>query len=135
MITKEQSEMIDYLIQGKSISEIDKLLNKARTTIYAWLKLDQVNEELEDRKRELTWAARDKINLSVDMCINNLLELANFSNDQRVKMQSNKYLLDRALGTPTIAKEEENDSGNKDDKNKNDLKDDLEEIKKLTVVK
>lgn len=135
MITKEQSEMIDYLIEGKSISEIAKVLNKARTTIYAWLKLDQVNEELEDRKRELTRVARDKINSSVDMCINNLLELANFSNDQRVKMQANKYLLDRALGTPTIAKEEENDSGNKDYKNKNDLKDDLEKIKKLTVVK
>lgn len=135
MITKEQSEMIDYLIEGKSISEIAKVLNKARTTIYAWLKLDQVNEELEDRKRELTRVARDKINSSVDMCINNLLELANFSNDQRVKMQANKYLLDRALGTPTIAKEEEKDSSNKDDKNSNALKKDLEEIKKLTVVK
>lgn len=135
MITKEQSEMIDYLIEGKSISEIAKLLNKARTTIYAWLKLDQVNEELEDRKRELTRVARDKINSSIDMCINNLLELANSSNDQRVKMQAIKYLLDRALGTPTIAKEDENDSGNKDDKNSNALKKDLEEIKKLTVVK
>lgn len=135
MITKEQSEMIDYLIEGKSISEIAKILNKARTTIYAWLKLEQVNEELEDRKRELTRADRDKINSSVDMCINNLLELANFSNDQRVKMQANKYLLDRALGTPTIAKEEDDNSSNKDDKNKNDLKNDLEEIKKLTVIK
>lgn len=135
MVTKEQSEMIDYLIQGKSISEIAKILNKARTKIYAWLNLDDVIEELEDRKRELIRAARDKINSSLELCLNNMIELANFSNDSRVKLQANKYLLDRALGVPTAAKEEDNSDDKEKNKDVNDLKAEMEEIKKLTVIK
>lgn len=135
MLTKEQNEMIDYSIQGKSISEIAKILNKSRTTIYAWLKLDDVNEELEDRKRELIRAARDRINSKVESCVNNLIELANNSNDQRVRLQANKYLLDRCLGIATVAKEEDN-SGDKDNnKDDNALKKEMEEIKNLKVVK
>lgn len=135
MVTKEQSEMIDYLIQGKSISEIAKILNKARTTIYAWLKLDDVIEESEDRKRELIRAARDKINSSVEVCLNNMIELANFSNDSRVKLQANKYLLDRALGVPTATKEEDNNDDKEKNKDVNDLKAEMDQIKKIKVVK
>ncbi len=134
MLTKEQNEMIDYSIQGKSISEIAKILNKSRTTIYAWLKLNDVNEELEDRKRELIRAARDKINSKVESCVNNLIELANNSNDQRVRLQANKYLLDRCLGVATVAKDE-NIIDDKETKDTNALKKEMEEIKNLKVIK
>lgn len=134
MITKEQNEMIEYLIQGESISAIAKELNKARTTIYAWLKLDEIEKELKNRKLELLKSAKEKINSNVDICINNLLELANNSNDQRVKLQANKYLLDRVLGTPSIAKEDDI-NGDEENKDTNKLMAEIEEIKRLRAVK
>lgn len=64
-----------------------------------------------------------------------MLKLATTSKDQRVKLQAIKYLMDRALGTPTATKEDTplSDGDNKN-KDTNDLKKELEDIK-LQVVK
>lgn len=136
MITKEQYDMIDMIIQGTSIAAIARKLNKSRTTLYLWLKLDEINKEMENRKTDMKNAAKDKIIINVDKCVNNILELANQAKDPRVKLQANKYLLDQAIGSPSATKEETNaPEGKYKDKDKNDLKRELDEIKKLTVIK
>lgn len=134
-ITELQSKIIDMVLEGYEKTKIAKELNIARSWLYKILDKPEVKAEMEARRAQLRKAANDKITGKVGSLAEEMLDLALNATDQRVKMQSIKYLLDRALGTPTIAKEDENDSGNKDDKNKNDLKNDLEEIKKLTVVK
>lgn len=64
-----------------------------------------------------------------------MFDLAYKSSDQRVKYNAIKYLLDRSLGVPTTAKEEDNSDDKEKNKDVNDLKKDLEEIKSLKVVK
>lgn len=134
-ITELQSKIIDMVLEGYEKTKIAKELNIARSWLYKILDKPEVKAEMEARRAQLRKAANDKITGKVGSLAEEMLDLALNATDQRVKMQAIKYLLDRALGTPTIAKEDENNSGNKDDKNKNDLKNDLEEIKKLTVVK
>lgn len=134
-INEIQSNVIDLILEGHKMTEIAKETGIYRSQLYRWLNNSEFKAELETRRAQLRKSARDKITGQVNSLADEMLDLALNATDQRVKMQAIKYLLDRALGTPTIAKEDENDSGNKDDKNKNDLKNDLEEIKKLTVVK
>lgn len=64
-----------------------------------------------------------------------VINLAINSTDQRVKLQAIKYLMDRALGTPTIAKEDVNNIDDKDNKDTNTLKKEIDDIKNLKVVK
>lgn len=130
VVTKQHSEMLEYIMDGKTPTEISKLMNVARSTIYNWLKLEYVQVELENRKADLRRQAKDKINSKVNLLVDNMMELACNSSDQRVRLQANKYLLDRSLGVPTAAKEDNIDPGDSD-KNTNDLKAELEDIKKL----
>lgn len=106
MITEDQSIMIDYLIEGRNITEIAKLVGKSRNTIYKWLELDHVKEEMEYRQSEIKKQARGKIASKVDSCINNLWEIANTCKDVRTRYQANKFLVEQFLGTATNSKEE-----------------------------
>lgn len=130
VVTKQHSEMLEYIMDGKTPTEISRLMNVSRSTIYNWLKLEYVKVELENRKSDLRRQAKDKINSKVNLLVDNMMELACNSSDQRVRLQANKYLLDRSLGVPTAAKEDNSDPGDSD-KNTNDLKAELEDIKKL----
>ena len=130
VVTKQHSEMLEYIMDGKTPTEISRLMNVSRSTIYNWLKLEYVKVELENRKSDLRRQAKDKINSKVNLLVDNMMELACNSSDQRVRLQANKYLLDRSLGVPTAAKEDNIDPGDSD-KNTNDLKAELEDIKKL----
>lgn len=105
-LTEEQSNMIDYFIEGKSISDIAKILNKARSTIYKWLELDQVKAEIETRKTEIKSQAKSKIASKVGGCLENIIEIANTSKDVRTKLAANKYICDQFLGVPGTAREE-----------------------------
>lgn len=132
VVTKQHSEMLEYIMDGKTPTEISRLMNVSRSTIYNWLKLEYVQVELENRKADLRRQAKDKINSKVNLLVDNMMELACNSSDQRVRLQANKYLLDRSLGVPTAAKEDNIDPGDSDkNKDSNQLKKELEDIKNL----
>ncbi len=131
LVTKEHSEMLDLLLEGNDISNIAKILNKSRPTIYNWLRLEYVQAELEHRKNEIKREARDKINAHVFTYIDNMRDLACNSKDPRVRMQANKYLLDQSIGVPTVAKEDLNTSGNNKPADINDLKKEIDDIKNI----
>lgn len=99
LITEEQSTMIDYLIEGRNITDIAKLVGKSRNTIYKWLELDHVKEELEYRQSEIKKQARGKIASKVESCIDNLYDIATTCKDVRTKFQANKFIVEQFLGT------------------------------------
>lgn len=135
ILTKEHYEFIDLYLEGRNITEISKVLNKSRQTLYTWLKYEGVQVEIENRKSTIRKEAKDKINMFLNTCVDEMKELALNSTDQRVKLQAIKYLMDRALGTPTATKEDTIVS-NGDDKNNDDtLEERLNKISKMTVVK
>lgn len=135
ILAKDQYEFIDLYLEGVNITEISKVLNKSRQTLYTWLKYEAVQVEIENRKARIRNEAKDKINMFVNTCVDEMKKLALNSTDQRVKLQALKYLLDRSLGTPTA---EKNDTVVVEDDNNKDinaLKKEFAELKKLKAVK
>jgi transposase-like protein len=136
ILSKEQSDMIDMMLEGVPMTSIAKEIGVHRSTLYVWKDLDYVMAELEERRRQLRKAAKDKLTANVASYVTNLIDLANNSTDQRVKLQANKYLLDQAIGSPSTTKEETDTSGNGDkNKDTNTLKKELDDIKNLKVIK
>lgn len=137
ILTKEQSDMIDELLIGRTVTDIAKNIIKVHpSTLYRWLDKPEIKAELEERRQALRKSAKDRITGNILEYVNNMILLANQSTDQRVKFNANKYLIDQCLGTATTAAKED-DKAPGDDKNKdtNTLKKELEDIKNLKVVK
>lgn len=134
-ITELESKIIDLVMEGKEKTKIAKELGIARSWLYKILYKEHVVAELEARREQLRKSAKDKITGQVNNLTDEMISLAKNSTDQRVKYNAIKYLLDRALGTPVAAKEENNINENKDkNKDANTLKKELDDIKNLKVV-
>lgn len=131
-----KSKVIDDILEGKKMTEIAKENGLYRSILYRWLKDDAFKAELEARRAQLRKSASDKITGRVNNLVDKMLDLAENITDNRVKYNAIKYLLDRALGTPVAAKEDVNNVGNdKDNKDANTLKQELDDIKNLQVIK
>ncbi|MEW9093959.1 MAG: helix-turn-helix domain-containing protein [Clostridiaceae bacterium] len=135
VINFEKDRMIDMLLSGINITEIARTLNVSRQTIYAWKKETEVEAELERRREQLKKSAQDKITNDVCTYVDNMRELACNSTDIRVKFQANKYLIDQCLGSPSAAKEEIKIDDSKGSTDPNKLKQEMEDLKNLKVVK
>ena len=113
MITEQQSQMIDYLIQGETKTDIGKLLGVSRQTIHVWSQLKEVKEEKQKRLNDIKKEAKNKIATKVDNCIDIIYEIAIKSKDTRTKFQAAKYLCDQFIGSPTSEKTEKTEENNK----------------------
>ena len=134
-INEIQSKVIDLILEGHKMTEIAKETGVYRSQLYRWLDKSEFKAELEARRARLRKSANDKITGQINTLADEMLKLATTSKDQRVKLQAIKYLMDRALGTPTATKEDTIVS-NGDDKNNDDtLEERLNKISKMTVVK
>lgn len=134
-INEIQSNVIDLILEGHKMTEIAKETGIYRSQLYRWLDKEEFKAELESRRAQLRKSAKDKITGQVNSLADEMLKLAMNSTDQRVKLQAIKYLMDRALGIPTAAKEDINTHGKDNNKDTNMLKKELEDIKNLKVVK
>ncbi|MGG7177213.1 helix-turn-helix domain-containing protein [Clostridium paraputrificum] len=134
-ISDLQSKVIELILEGKKMREIAKDTGIYRSQLYRWLNNEAFKVELETRRAQLRKSASDKITGQVNTLADEMLKLAKDSTDQRVKYNAIKYLLDRALGTPVSAKEEIKAPGDVKDKDTNTLQKELDDIKKLSVVK
>ena len=113
MITEQQSQMIDLLIQGEQKTNIATRLGVSRQTIYAWLQLKEVKKEKQKRLNDIKKEAKNKIATKVDNCIDVIYEIALKSKDTRTKFQAAKYLCDQFIGSPTAEKTEKEEENNK----------------------
>lgn len=136
IITKEKDNMINMLLSGISIAEIARQCNVTRATIYAWKKEPLVVAELERRREALKKTAQDKIVHNVGTCIDNMYAMANQKTDQRVRFQANKFIIEMALGKATTGNTEDRKTNdNEQHKDTNELKKEIDDIKKLRVAK
>ncbi|MDZ5034603.1 helix-turn-helix domain-containing protein, partial [Clostridium perfringens] len=104
MLTEQQSQAIDYIIEGQNKTNVAKLVGVSRNAIYDWLKLKEFQDEKQLRLDELKVVARNKISTKVSNCIDMIYEIAVTSNDTRTKFQAAKYLCDQYIGSPTADK-------------------------------
>lgn len=134
LLTKDQEEMITLLIEGERITDIAKKLDKARSTIYEWIKLDIVKAEMDRRKQELANQGNNYILRDLYTYIDNIKALANDKSDKRVCLAANRYLIDRIYGAPTNTLELNSEDSN-DNMSETELEQELSKFKKLKVVK
>lgn len=134
-ITVEQDKMIEMLLAGMNISDISKKLNIARSTVYTWKDKIEIKAELDKRRQGLKKTAQARIVSDVCTYVDNMRDLACSSGDIRVKFQANKYLIDQCLGAPGTAKEDANIVSEERTADKNTLKQELDNIKNLSLVK
>lgn len=134
MLSEVQYDAIKLLVDGQKVAKVAREVKVSRQTLYNWMSNEEFMQGIDKYKSELIKTANNKILSNVDKLTDNLIDLAENSTDQRVKLQAIKYLLDRSLGIPTVAKEENViDDSNKLNDN-NTLKKELDDIKKLKVV-
>ncbi|AGK98180.1 helix-turn-helix domain-containing protein [Clostridium pasteurianum] len=134
MLTKDQEELVTLLIQGEKITDIAKKLNKARSTIYEWMKLDDINNELDRRKQELAHQGNNYIMRDLYTYIDNIKELADDKSDKRVCLAANQYLINRIYGNPTAVIDTNSDDVN-ENVNENELELELKRFKQIRKVK
>lgn len=136
MLTENQIQAIDYLLSGTlTKADIAKRVGISTRTLYRWEKDEEFKAELDKCRNHLKNKATNRIVNETNSLVDVMLDLAYKSSDQRVKYNATKYLLDRSLGVPTAAKEDNVDPGDDKNKDTNTLKKELEDIKNLTVVK
>ena len=139
MITEQQSQMIDYLIQGETKTDIGKLLGVSRQTIHVWSQLKEVKEEKQKRLNDIKKEAKNKIATKVDNCIDIIYEIAIKSKDTRTKFQAAKYLCDQFIGSPTAEKTEKAEESNEitvhlEDDDINNMMNKIEEHKPVKEI-
>lgn len=78
LLNKRQREMISLIQKGISITEIARILNVSRRTIYNWLEKEEIKSELDNKKA----------------LIAEMIDLAKNSEDKTIKYNAIKYLLD-----------------------------------------
>ena len=127
IITREKDLMIDMLLNGNTIKDIANACHVSRPTIYSWKSEEIIKAEIERRREQLKKTAQSKIISKVSDCIDNMYAMAMQKTDQRVRFQANKFIIEQALGKATT-------SAGEDNKNANDLKQELDDIK-MRVVK
>lgn len=71
-------KMITLIQEEKNITEIAKILNVSRRTVYNWLEKEEIKSELDNKK----------------FLISEMVNLAKNSKDETIKYNAIKYLLD-----------------------------------------
>lgn len=136
MLDERHIDAIEYILSGTMLkSEIADRVGISTRTLSRWENDEEFKAELDTRRKALKKTAENKIVNQTNNLVDKMFDLAYKSTDQRVKYNAIKYLLDRSLGVPTTAKEEDNSDDKEKNKDVNDLKKDLEEIKSLKVIK
>lgn len=90
-LSENKIKMIDMILDGKSVAEIARNLNKSRQCIYNWLKSEDVIEEIENRNK-----SRYELNEELINYIKNMKKLSN-SEDESVALKANMFLLNLAF--------------------------------------
>lgn len=134
MITSKQSEMIELLIEGHTISDIARALKVSRNTVYSWKDRDECIAELNRRKQELRSAGNQRILHKLDTYINNIQQIAMDDTDKRSCLAANQYLINRIYGSPTTVVTDDIKDESKSEMDTELLQDKLKELK-LKVVK
>lgn len=100
VLTRQESDMITLLINGENVTDIAKILNVHRNTIYNWMNRDNVKAELGRRRQELTRQGNAIIVKDLSTYIRNIQALANDPSDKRTALAANQYLINRVYGNP-----------------------------------
>ena len=125
MLKSNQLEAIDYLIAGtKTREEIAKCVGTSDRTLYRWLDNEEFKAEWRKRTEEYKSKVRtevsDRMFSKLGMVMDNIVDLANNSTSEKIKLDANIFIWESQLGKATT-RIEQNITDNKDKNNNIDI--------------
>lgn len=110
-------QAIAYMLEGRSISDVARLCNVSRASIYNWMKDKTFKAELDKERECLKTDINRKIANRSEVYIEQMHRIATTSKSDKERRAACEYLLDRFLGKSTT-KVEGIDKDNGDDDKK-----------------
>lgn len=112
VLEEKHYKAIEYMLEGRKVSDIAKLLGVGRTTVYDWKNDEGFKAELERHRKDIRDTINKKITDRLDIYVEQLHVIATTSKSEKNKLQALQYLMNRVLGAPTskvadVSKEEE----------------------------
>jgi len=116
MLTEKQSDAMDRIIKGDTITDIARDTGCTRQTLYIWMKNEEWTVEMDHRVDVFTQAARKRVLTlltgQVDAYVMNLWDIASDKeNAPTVRLQATQYAMKLLDGMP---KEDSKASATKD---------------------
>lgn len=106
MLNDKQYEAIDYLVtSGKTKQEIAKAVGTSERTLYRWINDEEFKAEWQKRidyfQTNLQKEAKSRMSSKLGMAIENIIELANNSSSDKIKLDANVFIYESLLGKAT----------------------------------
>lgn len=100
MINEKQSIAIDMLIEGTyNKSDIAKSCGKSRQWLYeSVINDEECKAKLDERLHEVQIDGMNRIKSNLGSYISNIMQLANNSSSDKIKLDANEYLINRVMG-------------------------------------
>lgn len=90
---------IQHLAEGeKTKTDIAKMIGVSRQALYNWLDDDEFRAELDRRLQQRKVLVEKIIDSKLENAVDQLIDLANTTENARVKAQTLQYIIDRGLG-------------------------------------
>lgn len=120
---KRQYLAIQYILEGKQITDIAKALGVARQTIYNWLDDEEFKTEVDTLRQEIQTSSKEHVMNGIKLYIDEIEELAlNKETSPKVRADLLKYLVNRVWGNTTTKVEvNDNNTNNTDNVNLDEL--------------
>lgn len=131
-LSKQQMECIGYMLEGHKVSDIARLVDCNRVTIYDWLKKEEFKAELDRQQHEIKTQVRNNIIAKSEPVIDKIIKIALTSKSEKTSLDACTYLIDHVLGKSTskVADVTETET-----KQSIDLKAELKEIGNIIDLK
>lgn len=99
IIGQKQQDAINMLTDGSfSKAAISRKLDVSRTSLYNWLSDDDFVAALDRQEQYIKEFGKKSVTAKLDTAINKLWDLAETTDNQRVKAEVYKYFVDQAIG-------------------------------------
>lgn len=128
---EKQYLAIQWILEGRQVSQIAKNLGIARATMYYWLNDEDFKSELNTLKQEIQDSTKEHVMNKIKLYVDELEELAlNKETSSKVRADVLKYMVNRVWGNTTTKVEvTENDSDNDEEIDLDELTKQLKSIK------
>ncbi|MGN2371809.1 helix-turn-helix domain-containing protein [Clostridium botulinum] len=106
MLDEKKLEAIDYLVEGlKTREEIAEIVGVADRTVYRWMNDKEFKAEWQKRSDDynssLAKESKSRMCSRVGKAIDNIWDLANNSDSDKIKLEANTIIYEAVLGKPT----------------------------------
>jgi predicted transcriptional regulator len=127
-IDRRKIQLVELAIEGRTKSDIAKIIGISRPTVYEWLKDPEVQKRIKQGQQDIIESGQNYLIHRFKLYLDELDKVALTSEDARTKNSALQYLIDRVAGkVPTrIEAGEHKDKDNITDDVLNQVIDDVD---------